>query len=72
MQQKGAKKMDYYKQSLVDSIEMCNLVISNGLILDALLVEKARQEKKRFEFMLMQYNLHKQMQSYRTLICYAK
>lgn len=62
MQQKGAKKMDYYKQSLVDSIEMCNLVISNGLILDALLVEKARQEKYRFEFMLMQYDHFKEAQ----------
>ena len=54
--------MDYYKQSLVDSIEMCNLVISNGLILDALLVEKARQEKYRFEFMLMQYDHFKEAQ----------
>jgi hypothetical protein len=51
---------DYYKESLLYSIEMCNLVISNRLILDALLVEKARQEKYRFEFMLMEYNRFKE------------
>lgn len=47
---------DYYKESLLDSIEMCKLIISNRLILDAVLVERAKQEKYRFEFMLMQYN----------------
>ena len=48
--------MDYYKQSLIDSIEMCKLIISNRLILDSAFVERAKQEKYRFEFMLMQYN----------------
>jgi hypothetical protein len=54
---------DYYKESLLYSIEMCNLVISNRLILDALLVEKARQEKYRFEFMLMEYNRFKEAEN---------
>ena len=63
MQQKGTKKMDYYRQSLIDSIEMCELIISNRLILDALLVEKARQEKHRFEFMLMEYNRFKEAEN---------
>jgi hypothetical protein len=67
MTTKGYTKMtrerDYYKESLLDSIEMCKLVISNRLILDAQMVEKARQEKYRFEFMLMEYNRFKEAKS---------
>ena len=51
---------DYYEESLISSIEMCKLAISNRLILDRILVEKAIQEKYRFEFMLMQYNHFKE------------
>ena len=54
------QKRDYYKESLLDSIEMCNLVISNHLILDSVMVERAKQEKHRFEFMLMQYERFKE------------
>ena len=54
------KTKDHYKESLLDSIKMCDLVISNRLILDRILVEKAIQEKYRFEFMLMQYNHFKE------------
>ena len=54
------RERDYYKESLLDSIEMCKLVISNRLILDAQMVERARQEKYRFEFMLMEYNRFKE------------
>ena len=54
------KTKDHYRQSLIDSIKMCELIISNRLILDSLLVEKARQEKYRFEFMLMEYNRFKE------------
>jgi hypothetical protein len=54
------QKRDYYKESLLDSIEMCNLVISNHLILDSVMVERAKQEKYRFEFMLMEYNRFKE------------
>lgn len=60
---KGAREMktkDHYRESLIDSIKMCELIISNRLILDAMLVEKARQEKYRFEFMLMEYNRFKE------------
>ena len=53
---------DHYRESLLDSIEMCNLVLSNRMIIDHLLVDKARQEKKRFEFMLMQYDHFKEAQ----------
>ena len=63
MKKKGAREMkpkDYYRESLIDSIKMCELIISNRLILDAMLVEKARQEKYRFEFMLMEYNRFKE------------
>ena len=54
------REKDHYKESLLDSIRMCDLVISNRLILDRILVEKAIQEKYRFEFMLMQYNHFKE------------
>ena len=57
------QKRDYYKESLLDSIEMCNLVISNHLILDSVMVERAKQEKYRFEFMLMQYNRLKEVEN---------